>query len=459
MKYPRIVIAATGSGNGKTTVTCSLLRALQQRGVSVCSFKCGPDYIDPLYHRNVIGVPTGNLDLFFTDEKRTRSIFCREFAGDVAVVEGVMGLYDGLAGIKREASTYHMAEALDAPIILVTNGYGKGRSVIAELKGFLDFDRSKRIAGVILNRVSAAFGEILVPVIEEELGIPVLGCLPNRKDDFFRSRYLGLVLPDEVKDFREQLQTQAKLFQQHVDVGRILEIARGAKEFPKEEETMDIRIGEVLYRERWKPLRIGVARDEAFCFYYRENREMLQELGAELVEFSPMADEHLPKDICGLWFGGGYPELHLAALSENRRLMDEIRALAREGIPIRGECGGFMYLGDSIEDASGRVWPMAGIHPGRSFHSEGRRRFGYVTLTAHETGAVIRGHEYHYYDCDNNGTAYTAEKPVTGKQWKCIVKNGAQQMGFPHLYYPSNPEFAKAFVRECRRWAEEREQR
>ena len=222
---------------------------------------------------------------------------------------------------------------------------------------------------------------------------------------------------------------------------------------------MDIRIGEVQYRERWKPLRIGVARDEAFCFYYRENREMLQDLGAELVEFSPMAEEHLPKDICGLWFGGGYPELHLAALSGNRRLMDEIRALAREGIPIRGECGGFMYLGDSIEDASGRVWPMAGIHPGRSFHSEGRRRFGYVTLTAHETGAVIRGHEYHYYDCDDNGTAYTAEKPVTGKQWKCIVKNGAQQMGFPHLYYPSNPEFAKAFVRECRRWAEEREQK
>lgn len=458
MKYPRIVIAATGSGTGKTTVTCSLLRALQERGIPVCSFKCGPDYIDPLYHRNVIGVPTGNLDLFFTDEKRTQSIFCREFAGEVAVVEGVMGLYDGLAGIKREASTYHMAEALDAPIILVTNGYGKGRSVIAELKGFLDFDRSKRIAGVILNRVSAAFGEILVPIIEEELGIPVLGCLPNRKDDFFRSRYLGLVLPDEVKDFREQLQTQAKLFQQHVDVGRILEIARGAKEFPKEEETMDIRIGEDLCRERWKPLRIGVARDEAFCFYYRENREMLQELGAELVEFSPMAEEHLPKDICGLWFGGGYPELHLAALSGNRRLIDEIRALAREGIPIRGECGGFMYLGDSIEDASGRVWPMAGIHPGRSFRSKSRR-FGYVTLTAHESGAVIRGHEYHYYDCDDNGTAYTAEKPVTGKQWKCIVENGAQQMGFPHLYYPSNPEFAKAFVRECRRWAEEREQK
>ena len=222
---------------------------------------------------------------------------------------------------------------------------------------------------------------------------------------------------------------------------------------------MDAWIGEALCRERSKPLRIGVAQDEAFCFYYRENRGMLQDLGAELVEFSPMTDEHLPKAICGLLFGGGYPELHLAALSGNRSLIGEIRALAREGIPIRGECGGFMYLGDSIEDASGRVWPMTGIHPGRSFHSEGRRRFGYVTLTSNETGASIRGHEHHYYDCDDNGSAYTAEKPVTGKEWKCIVENGAQQMGFPHLYYPSNPEFAKAFVRECRRWAEEREQK
>lgn len=452
-KNPRIIIAATGSGVGKTTITCSLLQSLVNRGMNPCAFKCGPDYIDPMYHRKVIGIPSGNLDLFFTDEETTREIFCREFSGKIAVIEGVMGLYDGLGGTSEEASTYHLAKTLNAPILLVVNARGAGRSVLAKIKGFLDYDKNNLIQGILLNRVSPHFGKTLQTLIEENLHIPVLGFLPNNENTV-GSRHLGLVLPEEIPKIREELQNQAEEMEQYVDIPGIIRFAVEAEPLPTEHTVKEnSNIPEAAGGKRnGRKVRIAVAKDEAFCFYYRENLEMLENLGAELVNFSPIRDTHLPENIHGILLGGGYPELHLPELTRNESLRDEIRKMADGGIPLRAECGGFMYLGASIQDEDGQEWPMVGAHLGKSLKSRGRRRFGYITLTSKESGQQIQAHEFHYYDSDANGEAYQAVKPVTGKSWDCIIEKGNQMMGFPHLYYPSNPVFAAEFVDQCRKW-------
>lgn len=446
-KYPRIIIAATSSDTGKTTVTCGLLQALVNRGMNPCAFKCGPDYIDPMYHRKVIGIPSGNLDLFFTDERITREIFCREFAGKMAVMEGVMGLYDGLGGTCEEASTYHLARTLEAPILLVVNARGAGRSVLAEIKGFLDYDKDNLIRGILLNRVSSHFGATLKELIEENLHIPVLGFLPNQ-EEAVGSRHLGLVLPEEIPRIREELRELAETMEHYVDISRICELAEAA---PSVKENANHLVAAGGNPDE-SPIRIAVATDEAFCFYYRENLEMLERLGAELVTFSPLRDSHLPANIQGILLGGGYPELHLSELSGNESLRMEIQRMADAGIPLRAECGGFMYLGESIQDESGQEWPMVGVHTGKSRKSSGRSRFGYITLTSKESGKQIKAHEFHYYDSDENGEAYQAVKPVSGKSWDCILETGNQMMGFPHLYYPSNPAFAEEFVEQCRSW-------
>lgn len=452
-KYPRIIIAATSSGTGKTTVTCSLLQALVNRGLNPCAFKCGPDYIDPMYHRKVIGIPSGNLDLFFTDEETTREIFRREFSGKIGVIEGVMGLYDGLGGTSEEASTYHLARTLEAPILLVVNARGAGRSVLAEIQGFLDYDKDNLIRGILLNWVSPHFGGTLQTLIEENLHIPVLGFLPNNERTV-GSRHLGLVLPEEIPQIREELQSQAEEMEQYVDIPGIIQLATDAAplpEAPAVKENSDLPEASVRNPDG-KPIRIAIAKDEAFCFYYRENLEMLERLGAELVPFSPLRDAHLPANIQGILLGGGYPELHLPELTRNEIVRGEIRKMADEGMPLRAECGGFMYLGESIQDEDGRDWPMLGVHSGKSQRSRGRRRFGYITLTSRESGRQIQAHEFHYYDSDANGEAYQAVKPVTGKAWNCIIEQENQMMGFPHLYYPSNPAFAEEFVEQCRSW-------
>ena len=466
MNCPRIVIAAPSSGSGKTTVTCALLEALRQKGVSPCAFKCGPDYIDPMYHRNVIGVPSGNLDLFFTDEKTMRRIFCQECSGDVAVIEGVMGLFDGLGGIEEEASTYHLAKTIDAPILLVVDAKGVGRSILATIRGFMEYDKDNRIRGILLNRVSARFSSTLASIIEKELGIPVLGYMPNQQNTSVKSRHLGLVLPEEVQDLRITLEENAKRLSENVDLARILEIAQSAPELAGadyenlEHENVEQEDSEHGCSESTKSLvRIGIAQDEAFCFYYRENLEMLESMGVELVPFSPLHDEHLPEDIHGLLMGGGYPELHLEELSANESMKVDIRELAKADIPLRAECGAFMYLGKSIVDSeSGVAYEMVGLTDGEARRGGLNGRFGYVTLTPNSSAEIqgeIRAHEFHYYDTSNNGNTYQALKPVSGKTWNAIIRKGNQEMGFPHLYYPSNPDYAKRFLQQCMDWKKE----
>lgn len=456
MRLDRVMIAAPGSGNGKTTVACAALELFRQRGIRVSACKCGPDYIDPMYHRSVIGVPSRNLDTFFLEEGRIRELLTdnRE-DGELVVLEGVMGLYDGLGGVRKEGSSYHLAQATRTPIILVVDAKGMGKSVVALLKGFLAYDTAGLIRGVILNRVSVSLCEILRPYIEDELGIALLGCLPVQKEMPFQSRYLGLCLPHELENLQEQLRSLAEKLAQTVSVEKLLQIAEEAEPLERGQaaEPEPCHSG-----QEERPV-IAVARDEAFCFYYEDNLSLLQKAGAKLVFFSPLHEERLPENCAGLLLGGGYPELYAAELSRNQKMLDDIQSAAAAGIPMVAECGGFLYLHTFLRDREGCSYRMAGVLEGTCFYTEKLVRFGYVELREQQerflpAGESIKGHEFHYYDSTCNGTDCLAVKPGSGKQYSCVISGENCFLGFPHLYYPSNPGFAERFVRKCCLFAE-----
>ncbi|MCC8028805.1 MAG: cobyrinate a,c-diamide synthase [Lachnospiraceae bacterium] len=466
MKLPRFMIAAPASGSGKTLVTCGLLQAFVNRGIKTASFKCGPDYIDPMFHTKVIGVPSRNLDTFFVSGDTVRYLFGRQaMNAHLSVMEGVMGFYDGAAGITREASSWELADETDTPVILVVNARGMSLSVIPLIRGFLTFypdpadsggERNpydSHIRGVILNQVSASIYPELKQKIEEFLPVRVYGYVPKAGDCVIGSRHLGLVTPGEIHGFQDKLQRLAHLFETTVDIDGILELADGAAD-------LNVRMPESL--RSLKPvcpaaekLRIAVARDESFCFYYEDNLELLREAGAELVPFSPLHDAYLPEGIRGLLLGGGYPELYAGRLSENTEMLRQIRSAIQKNMPYLAECGGFMYLHAEMEDVDGRSWPMADVFPGRVRKTDRLSRFGYIQLCANrsqifgDAGCCIRAHEFHYFDSTDNGDAFHAEKPYRNRGWECMNADENHAAGFPHLYYYSNPEFAERFVRCC----------
>ena len=464
-KIRRIMIAAPKSGSGKTTITCALLQILKEQGENISSCKCGPDYIDPMFHRQVLGVPARNLDTFFTGEEQTRELFLQGRSdGDLVVMEGVMGLYDGLGGIREEGSSYHLAKVTNTPIILAVDAKGMGKSVIPLVAGFLAYDEAHLIKGVIFNRMSAAYYEILKPLAEEELGIEVLGYFPENKTLQIASRHLGLLLPNELEDLKEQIQTAAQKLQETVDIRKLLQIAENAeplaaidcegKQISQHNITLTSMTSNGIEDE--KP-RIAVARDEAFCFYYEENLRMLEQVGAELVFFSPIHDTALPENMHGLLLGGGYPELYAKQLSKNEAMRTAVREAVLSGVPTVAECGGFLYLHTTLTDREGRSYPMAGVLPGKCFDTGKLVRFGYIELEEKSghflpQGSRIRGHEFHYYDSEDNGVDGTAYKPTTGRNYACIHTGENYWYGFPHLYYPSCPEFAWKFVEKARKY-------
>lgn len=457
MKHPGVLIAATKSGSGKTTITCALLQALKERGIRTRAFKCGPDYIDPMFHKQIIGVPSRNLDTFFSGPEQIRELYQMnsketDDEAEISVIEGVMGLYDGLGGIREEGSAYHLAEVLDIPIVLVLDAHGMGRSMIPLLFGFLKYDKSHLIRGVILNRTTPMFLQTIAPLIEQELKLPVLGCFPKTQKLVMPGRHLGLVMPDEIDDIRRQLHEAAVQLEKTVDIDRILAIADEAG-----------NIDDFSRKTAEKPcanLRLAVAQDEAFCFYYEDNLRMLQENGVTIVCFSPIHDEALPQNIDGILLGGGYPELHARALAANEKMRKAIRDSITAGMPSVAECGGFMYLHDTLVDKTGASFGMAGVLPAECKDTGKLVRFGYVEIEEKEAGWLpaatrIRGHEFHYYDSSDNGMDCVAQKPVTGRTWPCIHSAPEHWWGYPHLYYPSNPEFVYHFVAQMRKWKQE----
>ncbi len=460
MRIPGILLSAPASGSGKTLITCGILQAFVNRGLKTASFKCGPDYIDPMFHGKVIGTKSRNLDTFFTDEDTTRYLFARNAAGcAIAVVEGVMGYYDGLGGLQMEGSTYDVARTLHLPVLLAVNCRGTGRSVLPVIKGFLEYRSDSRICGVILNQASPMIYEQLKTLIEQELSIRVFGYVPKMTDLSLDSRHLGLVLPDEIRALKEKLNHLAQELEKTLDLDGILELAAAyedAEEDRRLEESAAERIQEaVRVRTSAEKVRIAVAKDDAFCFTYLDNLELLKDMGAELAFFSPLQDQKLPEKVSGIILSGGYPELHAEALSRNVSMRTSVQKAVKEGMPCMAECGGFLYLHRELEGADGTCYPMAGVVQAKAYRTGKLSRFGYITLEAKEdqllgaAGTKVRGHEFHYWDSESCGASFRAKKPVGRREWDCVHGTKTIYAGFPHLFYYSNLQVPEEFLRAC----------
>ena len=457
MKIPRILLAAGSSGSGKTLITCGLLEALVERGLKTTSFKCGPDYIDPMFHSRVIGTKSRNLDTFFTGSEVTKYLLTRNARDcEIAVMEGVMGFYDGVAGTTTTASAYDLAKVTDTPVILIVNSRGMSVSLAAYVKGFLEYKKDSHIKGVIFNQMSPMLYPRMKKLLEEELGVAVLGYVPKVEDCVIESRHLGLVLPDEIPELKDRLHKLAGVLEETLDIDRILKLAGEAPDLldAKPESVTDFRLSE--------PVRIGVAEDEAFCFFYADNFRLLGEMGAEIVPFSPMKDKQLPDDLDGLLLYGGYPELNGKKLEQNTTMKDMIREKLKAGMPCMAECGGFMYLHEEMEGMDGNFYQMAGVIPGKAYRTPKLSRFGYVTLTQKkpalgmEDFGEIPAHEFHYFDSENCGGDFHAAKPESKRGWDCIHGTDTMLAGFPHLYYYGNPEVPKAFLKKCLAYKKQR---
>ena len=441
------MIAGTGSGCGKTMVTLAVLRAMQRRNIPLAAFKCGPDYIDPMFHKAVLGIPSRNLDLFFISEREVRGQIVRSIPQNgLGVIEGVMGFYDGVSGTTDTASAAHLARETGTPAILVVRPKGQSLSLAAMLSGFRNFAENT-LCGVILNGILDTMYPFYRDIVQKS-GLKVLGYLPSVPEAEIPDRHLGLVTADELKDLNYRLDLLADAAENRIDIEQILKISRTASQLSDDSE----KISPVTK----KPVRIAVAQDKAFCFYYEDNFEVLRNLGAELVEFSPISDSCIPENTDGLYLGGGYPELYITELSNNVKMRNSIKNAIEKGLPTIAECGGFLYLHEHLEGAE-----MVGVVRGNAVLTKKLQPFGYVTLTAQDDnmlsacGGQIRAHEFHYARSENNGHDFVAEKP-NGRKWPCVHTTKSLYAGFPHLFLRANIDFPEKFVRACMEWSERR---
>ena len=475
-KNPGFLLSAVSSNSGKTAAACDLMSAFKQEGKRVCACKCGPDYIDPMFHREVLGVDSKNLDLFFSEEDILKEGYLKHTKdADITITEGVMGFYDGMSLDSVKGSSYDVAQTLGLPVILVINARGAAMTLAAVVKGIAEFRPDSNIRGILLNRVSAMLYPRLKEMLENELArighdeIKIVGYMPENEAFHLESRHLGLVTPQEMENLQEKVRQAGEILTKTVGLELLEQIAGEAAVWKAEVSEESEKIGSL--KSLNYPVRIAVARDEAFCFYYKDNLELLESLGCELIEFSPLRDEKLPDNISGLILGGGYPELYGKQLSENQSMLTSIRkALMQEKIPCLAECGGFMYLHEEMEDADGNVWKLVGRIHGKTFPTGKLVRFGYVNLQRNLDedqvfelkermslanswilpGENIRAHEFHYWDSTDSGNDCLAVKPDGKRRWECMHLEENLVAGYPHLYYPSCKEFAERFVEKCR---------
>ena len=448
----RILISGTSSNCGKTTITMALLAAFQKRGLKIASFKSGPDYIDPMFHRKVFNVETHNLDPYFSTDEMLCDQFIRNCGEDLSIIEGAMGYYDGI-GVEGRASAWEVAKSVKAPAVLIIDAKGMSNSAAAIIKGFKEFKEESMVEGVIFNSISPMLYPLLRDIVENA-GIKAYGFLPREEKYSIGSRNLGLITADEIDDIKEKINGLSELAEKYIDLDGLFELAKSAPVLEASDDFKKLMESnsKLLASDEPKP-RIAVSRDNAFCFMYKENIEILEDLGCEVVYFSPLEDEELPSGISGLYLCGGYPELYPEELSNNQKMCNAIKDIISKGIPTIAECGGFMYLHDSIENV-----PMVGFIKGNCIKTDKLQRFGYIEITALEDnmlcnkGDSIRVHEFHYYDSENCGESFKAKKASNGVEYLCSHGTDSLYAGFPHIYLPANPEFAKSFVKHAREW-------
>lgn len=453
MFAPRFMIAAPNSGSGKTTITCALLKALLNQEYKVAAFKSGPDYIDPMFHSRVIGAKSRNLDLFMLGKETAKYLLAKNASDcDVAVLEGAMGFYDGM-GQTEQYSAYDLARTTKTPVILVVNGKGAALSLAATIKGFKNFRPDADVRGAILNNVTAMSYKFYKEVIEQETGVKLVGYLPYMQDCNFESRHLGLVTAEEIGDLQQIVERLAEQASKTIDFDELLKIANNAEQLVYEEQKL-VAVAKV---------KIAVAQDKAFCFYYQDALDLLQELGAEIIPFSPLTDVELP-DCDGIVLGGGYPELYAEQLAANHSMCTSIRSAVKLKKPCFAECGGFMYLLEHFKAEDSTVYEWTGAISGDTFMTSKLNRFGYITLTAERdnlfcaAGGQINGHEFHYSDSSNNGHDFLAVKASGISEWACCHAEKALYAGYPHIHLWGNVDFARNFVRACAEFAEKRNQ-
>lgn len=453
---PRIMFAGTGSGCGKTTITCGILKALINRSLKVASFKCGPDYIDPMFHSKIIGAKSRNLDIFMCKEDGVKFLLARNAKEcDFSVIEGVMGLYDGLAFDSDYASSNHLSLLTDTPTILIVNIKGMSLSSVAMLGGYLNF-KENNIKGVILNGCSEAMYPYYKKLIEEELSIIVYGFFPLVTNASIESRHLGLVTADEILGINEKIELLAQVAEKSIDIDGLLKLGQSAIPIEYSDIWQDVKVDNEI-----QAVKIAVAKDSAFCFLYQDNLDLLERAGAELVYFSPISDREIPNGISGLILSGGYPEEHAKALSQNKPMLNSIKSAVAKGVPTIAECGGFMYLLDDMADRNGEHHSMAGVIGGSSHMTSRLSRFGYINLIAKEDnllckkGEEIKAHEFHYSDSDNNGDGFSAIKPTTAlrkREWECIHVKDNLFAGYPHMHFGGNTKPIERFVARCQEY-------
>jgi cobyrinic acid a,c-diamide synthase len=453
MQIPRIVIAATGSGAGKTTATVALIAALRARGLKVAPFKCGPDYLDPSYHARAAGRASHNLDGWMMGREAAVATFVRTARGaDIAVVEGMMGLYDGTTPTSEEGSTAELAKWLSAPVLLVLDASGMARTVGAIATGFAHFDPAVRLAGLICNRVGSRGHLDLLRAASPK--IPVVGGLPHNPAGAFPERHLGLFAADEATVPDERLSAWGEIAAEWLDLDAIVAIARGA---PALDHDAAASLGPP--RRGAPRCRIGIAFDEAFHFYYEDNLARLEALGAEIVRMSPVHDRALP-EVDGLYFGGGYPEVAARELSSNDAMIAAVRGFAARGYPIYAECGGLMYLTQGIRTLEGRSFPMAALIPGEAVMRDRLQALGYVEVETRNAsilgpaGTRWRGHQFRYSTLeppppDSVERLYMVTPRWGGAPFTEGYRQGNIVASYVHAHWASNPAVAEVFVSAC----------
>lgn len=447
----RVLIAGTSSDVGKTTVVLGIMRALRNRKLKVQGYKAGPDYIDTAFHTFATGVPSRNLDAWMLDESVIKALISKHSKhADIAIMEGVMGLYDGADVKSMVGSSAHLAKLTKTPVVLVINGGGVAASAAAMVLGFKMFDVDVDVKGVIVNKVSGqAHYQLIKEAVEYHVGIPCLGYLTKNENISLKSRHLGLIPSVEVDTLDDKINEVAKMIEDTVDLDLLMEIAKMAKSHDTE----------ICIKSTYN-LKIGIPYDSAFNFYYQDNLDMFEEMGCTLIKFSPLKDKKVPEGIDGLYIGGGFPEVFAKELSENYEMKISLKQVIENGLPTYAECGGLMYLTTAIKNLAGDSFDMVGIFENTSEMTKSLQRFGYVNVKQnHATvlgakGLSFKAHEFHRSTLNTIADEQKMydikkERKSNQKTWQCGYTRYNCLGGYPHIHFYSNPEVAEGFLKSC----------